>query len=102
MKRVLIAGLYHETHSFVPGRTSLADFAVLRGQEMLRAAGEPSPLGGALEAARECGWEIVPAVDYRASPSGTVEDEVLEAWWEEFQDAAREAMRNSSLQGLFL
>ena len=38
MKRVLIAGLYHETHTFVPGRTSLADFAVLRGPEMLRVA----------------------------------------------------------------
>src|SRR5262249_21716375 len=102
MKRVLIAGLFHETHTFVPGRTPLADFAVLRGREMLGAAGEPSPLGGAVDTARACGWDLVPAIDYRAIPSGTVEDAVLEGWWEEFHEAAREAVRHGPLQGLFL
>src|SRR5436305_2757121 len=102
MKRVLIAGLYHETHTFVPGRTPLAMFAMLRGPEMLRAAGEPSPLGGAVDTARACGWEITTASDYRAIPSGTVQHAVLESWWEEFREAAGEALRDGPLQGLFL
>ena len=101
-KRVLIAGIYHETNTFVPGVTRLADFACLRGHEMLRVEGDTSPLGGTLEAARACGWEVVTAVDYRATPSGTVEDAVLEAWWTEFQGAAHGALADGPLDGLFL
>src|SRR5258707_14232550 len=74
-KRVLFAGLFHETHTFLEGTTGLRDFAVLRGGELLRCAGDSSPLGGALESAREFGWEAVPAVDFRASPIATVEGE---------------------------
>ena len=55
-KRVLIAGLYHETHTFTPGRTRLSDFTILRGSELWQTVGEPSPLGGTLETARDCGW----------------------------------------------
>ena len=82
-KRILFAGLFHETHTFLEGTTGLRDFAVLRGDELLRCAGDSSPLGGALESAREFGWEVVPAVDFRASPSATVEDEVVETFWQE-------------------
>ena len=82
-KRVLIAGLFHETHTFLDGTTGLRDFAVLRGDEMLRCTGDSSPLGGALECAREFGWEILPAVDFRAAPSAIVEDAVVEIFWSE-------------------
>jgi microcystin degradation protein MlrC len=79
--RVLVAGLFHETHSFVDDRTGLADFEIRSGREMLACAGDASPLGGVLEYARGAGWEIVPAVDYRAMPSGPVADEVVESFW---------------------
>jgi microcystin degradation protein MlrC len=79
--RVLVAGLFHETHSFVDDRTGLADFEIRSGREMLACAGDGSPLGGVLEYARGAGWEIVPAVDYRAMPSGPVADEVIESFW---------------------
>ncbi len=102
LKRVLIAGLYHETHTFVPGCTPLADFTVLAGEEMWRAAGDSSPLGGTLETARACGWECLPAIDYRTIPSGTVEDAVLTAWWRDFVQAARAALAHGPLDGLFL
>ena len=89
-KRVLIAGLFHETHTFLHGTTGLRDFTVMRGEEMLRCAGDSSPLGGVLECAREFGWEIVPTVDFRATPSAIVEDEVVETFWNEL--AARMAV----------
>ena len=82
-KRVLIAGLFHETHTFLDGTTALSDFEVRRGEEMLRSEGDSSPLGGVLECAREFGWEIAPAVDFRAAPSALVEDEVVESFWTE-------------------
>jgi microcystin degradation protein MlrC len=101
-KRVLIAGLYHETHTFVPGRTRPNDFTMLRGQELWHAASDTSPLGGALEAARGCGWEVVPAIDYRAIPSGTVEDTVIAAWWHDFAQATRAALTIGPIDALFL
>lgn len=81
MPRILIAGLFHETHTFVDETTSLADFAVRRGDELLASVGDGSPLGAALDAAREFGWTCVPAIDLRASPSGTVDDAVVETFW---------------------
>jgi microcystin degradation protein MlrC len=82
-KRILLAGLFHETHTFLEGTTGLSDFAILRGEELLRCVGDSSPLGGVLEIAQEFGWTVLPAVDFRASPSATVEDSVVERFWSE-------------------
>lgn len=87
--RVLIAGLFHETHTFLEGETRLADFQIRHGDELLACAGDSSPMGGALEFARAQGWEIVPAMDCRAVPSATVQDEVLETFWNGFKSAWR-------------
>ncbi|MBK8090693.1 MAG: M81 family metallopeptidase [Verrucomicrobiaceae bacterium] len=83
-KRVLISGLFHETHTFLDGTTGLGDFHITRGQDMLMAKGDSSPLGGVLELAEEFGWEVLPTVDYRAQPSATVEDDVVETFWKDF------------------
>src|SRR5687768_12070343 len=101
MKRVLVAGLFHETHTFLPGQTGLDEFAVLRGDELFMALGDASPLAGTLETARECGWQVVPAIDYRAVPSAIVADEVVEAWWRDFEGYAEKALREP-LDGIFL
>jgi microcystin degradation protein MlrC len=60
----------------------MGDFAIRRGEELLQCTGDNSPLGGALASAREFGWEVAPAVDFRANPSATVEDEVVESFWQ--------------------
>ncbi|MBM3839506.1 MAG: M81 family metallopeptidase [Verrucomicrobia bacterium] len=84
-KRVLIAGLFHETNTFVEQPTCLSDFQIRRGDELLGGAGDSSPLGGALEAAAGFGWTALPTVDFRAAPGGVVEDHVIEAFWSEFR-----------------
>lgn len=63
----------------------MSDFEIRRGEEMLACAGDSSPLGGALEFAKEAGWEILPTVDYRAVPSGKVADDVIESFWSDFK-----------------
>ncbi|MDB6073452.1 MAG: MlrC domain protein, partial [Verrucomicrobiaceae bacterium] len=92
MSRVLIAGLFHETHTFLDGTTPLSEFQVLRGAEMLACAGDSSPLGGVLECAQEFDWEVVLTVDYRAQPSAMVEDVVIESFWAELEQQARPAL----------
>ncbi len=84
-KKILIAGLFHETHTFVDDVTSLADFQFRVGDTMLGCAGDASPLGGVLEFAQNQNWQVLPALDARATPSGTVNGDVLEIWWAEFK-----------------
>lgn len=100
-KRILIAGLFHETHTFLEGTTSLQDFQVLRGEELLACTGDSSPLGGALVSAKEFGWEVCPAVDFRAQPSAIVEDAVVECFWRELDQRARKPLARG-LDGVFL
>jgi microcystin degradation protein MlrC len=100
-KRVLLAGLFHETHTFLDGSTCLADFSARRGAELLDAAGDGSPLSGALEVAASCQWDVRPVLDLRATPSAIVDDAVLELFWREFA-AAYERQRSAGLDGIFL
>ena len=65
MPRVLLAGLFHETHTFLSGVTGLAEFQRREGDELRTAEGDGSPLAAMLEVGRECGWEIVPVIDLR-------------------------------------
>jgi microcystin degradation protein MlrC len=88
--RILIAGLFHETHTFLDGLTTLADFQIRRGDEMLACKGDSSPLGGVLELADEYGWQIIPSADYRAQPSATVADDVIEQFWNDVAPAAEQ------------
>lgn len=85
--RVLLAGLFHETHTFLEERTRAADFSMLRGNELLDALAG-SPLSSAVARGLEYGWEWLPTVDYRAQPSGTVADDVFEQFWREFRERA--------------
>ncbi|MCY2965077.1 MAG: M81 family metallopeptidase [Planctomycetota bacterium] len=78
--RVLLAGLFHETHTFLEGETTLADFQCRRGAELLTAAGDGSPLAGILDIATERGWTVLPAIDLRASPGPIMADEVVEEY----------------------
>jgi microcystin degradation protein MlrC len=84
MPRILLAGIFHETHTFLDATTGLADFQIRRGEELLQLKGDASPFGGVLDLAEEFGWEVLPVTDYRAQPSAIVEDAVIESFWNDF------------------
>ena len=98
-KRVLLAGLFHETHTFLDGKTKLDDFRIRRGTELLDAERDGSPLSGALDVARSANWDLQPTIDLRATPSGTVDDAVVELFWEEFRATAE---KQQHVDGIFL
>jgi microcystin degradation protein MlrC len=87
-KRVLLAGLSHETHTFVQGLTRLTDFTVMCGEEMWQVEGGTSNLAGVLEVARAGAWDVIPVVLMRAIPGPLVADEVVERFWAAFREAA--------------
>jgi len=98
---VLVAGLYHETNTFLSGLTTLTEFSVRSGADLLAMADDGSPLGAALAVADELGWEVVPAVDYRAVPGPTVSDTVVEALRRDLESTASEAL-TEGLDGIYL
>ncbi|BCX04067.1 MAG: microcystinase C [Candidatus Roseilinea sp.] len=100
-KRVIIAGLLHETHTFVPAKTTLDRFHVLQGDELWQADGDASCLAGGLAVAKARGWRVLPAIHMSAQPAGMVADEVIERWWEAFAEvAARET--GAGIDGIWL
>lgn len=91
--KVLLAGLFHETHCFVPDTTGLNDFKVELGDALLARRGDGSQIDGFLEVADREGWEIIPACSYTATPSGRVEDAVVDAFFADLIPRAEAAAR---------
>lgn len=100
--RVFLAGLFHETHTFLDGTTPWSEFMVLRGDEILAVKGESSPLGGALDAAEQLGWDIFPSISAGAYPSAIGEDDVFHRYWAEFESALSECEKQGPLDAVFL
>ena len=80
MPCVLIAGLFHETHTFLRQSTPRAHFS-----SALFDASGPTQLAGALGVAQEKNWTVVPGPYWLATPSGMADDAVLESWWAELE-----------------
>ena len=80
--RVAIGALMHESNTFAPGLTTLDDFRrtqLLTGAAIVEAhAGTGSEVGGALEALRRHGAEVVPTLSAWAMPSPLLERSAYE------------------------
>ncbi len=85
---ILLAGLFHETNTFLETPATLDEFEILRGDELFTARGNSSPLAGFLAVADAHRWQVHPTVSYTATPSGMVCDDVFENYWREFAAAA--------------
>jgi microcystin degradation protein MlrC len=100
-RRVLLAGLFHETHTFLSERTTLADMNIACGGEILQQEGDASPTDGFIEAAHAFGWEILPTISAFAMPGGPVADSAFEQFWREFVARAAPALR-TQVDAIFL
>ncbi|MFC4172550.1 M81 family metallopeptidase [Microvirga sp. GCM10011540] len=101
-RRILFAGLFHETHTFIDEITVSDDFTVHRGEDILHRRGDGSTTDGFLEVAEAHGWEVVPICEYVALPSGTVNHAVFEAFWGEIETGLRHALASGGLDGIWL
>jgi microcystin degradation protein MlrC len=100
-RRVLVAGLFHETHSFVDEVTGAAAMRIRRGAEISARAGDGSTFDGFLGVAREQNWEVVPTIEMAATPSGHIDDAVFEDFWREFETMAR-SVAAEAIDGVWL
>ena len=106
MKDVLVAGLYHETHTFVPESLGLEDFKVFGASDLAALIGDGSPMDGVLEVGKRYGWNIHFAAYLRASPGGLVKREVLDFFLGSIRSCIRSLPRSSNgmpkLDGVYL
>lgn len=100
--RVLVAGISHETQTFVARPTPLENFAIRRGAELMAWAGSGSMICGFLEVARKENWTVVPVSFYRAQPAGKIEHAVYEAFWSELEAGVKQALVDGPLDGIWL
>lgn len=99
--RILLAGLFHETHTFLDEVTGLGEVRVRRGEDLLTRRGDGSTVDGFLGVAARRGWAVVPTLEMSAMPSGTLDHAVFEMFWSQFEDAARGAIA-AGLDGVWL
>lgn len=99
--RILIAGLVHETNTFIDRPTKLADFRTLRGVELFTAEGDSSILAGVLAVARTQQWDVLPAIHMDATPGGTVDDAVVETFLHAVEETVTSASPGS-ITGVWL
>lgn len=82
-RRVAVAGFMHESNSFFPSRTTLADYTIQeagKGEDLLALwAKSNNELSGYVEGAQKEGLEIVPALFANATPKGPLTRETYEA-----------------------
>lgn len=100
--RILLAGLFHETHTFVDEITGLDEFTINRGDAVIARRGDGSTIDGFLKVAEAEGWEVVPVADFSALPSGTADHAVFELFWTELRAGLVAALANGGLDGIWL
>lgn len=87
-KKILYAGLFHETHTFLKDKTTKVHFekkGILFGDAIIQKhQNESSTCSGFLEKASEYNWDVIPSCLYSASPGGMVEQAVVDEFIETF------------------
>lgn len=100
-KKILLAGIYHETHTFLDGLTKLEDCTIQRGDELYKSKGENSPMGGFMEVAAKNKWIVIPTIDLRAMPGPMIDDKVIDFYWRQFKKIAEPEL-SKGVDGIFL
>lgn len=105
--RIAMGGVLHETSTFLPQRTTAADFAagfgLFRGRQIpARFTGANMCIGGFLDAAKSADYEPVPLLWGFAYPSGLVARADYEELKGEFLERLQSADQTQRLDGVLL
>jgi len=75
-KKIFLSGIYHETHTFLSQPTTLKDFIINIGDDIIKQnTGNGSPTDGFIEFASKKSWDIISGIQMAARPSGIVDEE---------------------------
>ena len=75
-KKIFLSGIYHETHTFLSQPTTLNDFIINIGDDVIKKnKGNGSPTDGFIEFALQKNWDIISGIQMSARPSGIVDED---------------------------
>lgn len=101
-RRILMAQITHETHSFLPDPTTRADFRVRLGDELFAHRGDGGCIDAFLEIADREGWQMIPGAAYSAKPAGIIDNAVFEEFWTELNARLQAALAEAPIDGILL
>lgn len=102
MKRVLVAGMHHESNSFNPIIAGENDFSVVYGKDIMNCLRQNDSVTGIITTLQSCGYEVVPTVFARAVPNGEVDRTFYEKIKAEILMRARQAQEEKPLDAITL
>ncbi len=100
-QKIMLGGLFHETHTFLAEVTGPAQMRTREGADLLARRGDKSTVDGFLAVAEHRGWSVIPTLETVATPSGTVNHAVFETFWSRFEALARPAL-SAGIDGIWL
>lgn len=103
MATILVASMYHEVNSFVPGVTTLEEIhrnGWATGPESLLLGNGADPAAGAAEVARDAGVELIPVLMALGKSGPLVEDRAYEAIRDVILSGVRE--HRDGIDGVYL
>ena len=102
MKRVLIAGLHHESNSFNPIVAGEKDFTVIHGEEIFNNLRDNDAISGIINTFKEKKYDIIPTVFARAVPNGEVDKKFYLRIKNEIIDRAKAAFQEKPFDAITL
>lgn len=102
MKRVLIAGMHHESNSFNPLTAGEGDFRVIYGEDIFAHLRENDSVTGMIKTLQAAGYEVVPTLFARAVPNGEVDFGFYSRMKEELTGRAKAAQAEAPIDAITL
>jgi len=102
MKRILVAGMNHESNSFNPIVAGENDFRVLRGDDLFKKRTKTNSLSGIIDTLEEAGYEIIPTLTANAVPNGEVDYDFYAKIKSEIITKAKEALQTGPIDAVTL
>ncbi|SCY78711.1 M81 family metallopeptidase [Alkaliphilus peptidifermentans] len=102
MKRVLIAGMHHESNSFNPIIAGEKDFSVIYGDDIFNYLRPNDATSGIIRTLQEAGYDVIPTVFARAVPNGEVDQNFYYRIKEEIINRGKKAHLEAPLDAITL
>lgn len=102
MKRILVAGMHHESNSFNPIIAGKKDFNVIYGNDIFDNLRQNDSVTGIITTLENAGYEVIPTVFARAVPNGEVDREFYEEIKNEIIARAKTAHLEKPLDAITL
>jgi microcystin degradation protein MlrC len=102
MKRILIAGMHHESNSFNPITAGEKDFNVTYGNDVFNNLRRNNSLTGIIETLQGKGYEIIPTLFARAVPNGEIDHDFYMKIKNEIIKRAKAAQKEAPLDAITL